>query len=346
MLPFPLPFARPFVLYLLLLLPVMGVLAIVAARRRKAALARIGRPETVGGLSSLRPGKRRQARLLLFVGVATLIVAGAGPRWGKGGESGVVVGRDLVIVLDLSRSMTAADMADPVHQERWQAARAGLHDLADRVQQRGGHRLGLVVFAARPWVVCPLTSDYDHFRARLDEFSPTAPPPEVRPDPDEPLATGTGIGAAVRMALGVHDPRFPGYQDILLLSDGDGPGVEAESEGGVKDAAERQIPVHVVGLGDPNRPTELIVGEGNSAEILAGTRLQEPFLRDLARRTRGEYLPARREVPDLGDWFVRAIEPRPSRELSDDALPQPKDRAVWFVGAGLLFLVLSWVREP
>jgi Ca-activated chloride channel homolog len=341
----PLSFARPSFLYLLILLPVLGAMAIVAAQRRRRALARLGRPETVGGLSSLRPGTRRRSRLLVFAGLVGLILAVAGPRWGKGGEAGVVVGRDLVLVFDVSRSMTAADMADPAYPQRWEAARAGLHHLVTAVRERGGHRLALVVFAARPWVVCPLTSDYDHFLARADEFSPTAPPPEVRPDPDEPLVTGTGIGAALRMALAAHDPRFPGYQDILLLSDGDGPGVEAESEGGVKDATDRQIPVHVVGLGDPTRPTDLVLGEGDSAEFV-GTKLQEPFLKEIARRTRGEYLPARRDVPPLGDWFARAIEPRPSRELSDDAIPQPKDRSIWFVGAGLLFVFLGWVREP
>jgi Ca-activated chloride channel family protein len=341
----PLSFARPSFLYLLILLPVLGAMAIVAARRRRACLARLGRPETVGGLSSLRPGSRRRSRLLVFAGLTGLIVAVAGPRWGKGGEAGVVVGRDLVVVLDLSRSMTAADMADPAHPQRWDAARVGLHNLVDAVRERGGHRLALVVFAAKPWVVCPLTSDYDHFLARVDEFSPTAPPPEVRPDPDEPLVTGTGIGAALRTALAAHDPRFPGFQDILLLSDGDGPGVEAESEGGIKDAADRQIPVHVVGLGDPSRPTDLVIGEGDSAEFV-GTKLQEPFLKEIARRTRGEYLPARREAPPLGGWFARAIDPRPSRELSDDAIPQPKDRSIWFVGTGLLFLLLAWVREP
>jgi len=345
MLPFSLPFARPSFLYLLVLLPVFGLIAIIAARRRRSALDRLGRPETVTGLSSLRPGSRRRSRLLMFAGLAGLILAVAGPRWGKGGESGVVVGRDLVVVLDLSRSMTAGDIADPVHQQRWEAARAGLHDLVAGVQRRGGHRLGLVVFAAKPWIVCPLTSDYDHFRARLDEFSPTAPPPELRPDPSEPITTGTGIGAALRMALSAHDPRFPGYQDILLLSDGDGPNVETESEGGVKDATDRQIPVHVVGLGDPTRPTDLVIGDGETAEFV-GTMLKEPILRDIARRTRGEYLPARREVPALGDWFARAIEPRPSRELADDAIPQPKDRSVWFVGGGLLFLVFAWMWEP
>ena len=110
----------------------------------------------------------------------------------------MVVGRDLVVILDLSRSMTVADMSDPVYQQRWQAAQAAIRDLANRVEQRGGHRLGLVVFAARAWVVCPLTSDYDHFRARLDEFTPKAPPPEIRPDPDQPLSLAS-IGAPAIM---------------------------------------------------------------------------------------------------------------------------------------------------
>lgn len=343
MLPFPLPFARPEFLYLLVLLPLFGLMAIIAGRRRTAALAKFGRPETVSGLSTLRPGTRRRSRLFLFAALASMIVAASSPRWGKGGETGVVVGRDLVIVLDFSRSMTGADMADPINKERWQAGRAGIHQLLETVRQHGGHRLGLVVFAAKPWVVCPLTSDYDHFRARLDEFTPTAPPPEIRPEPDEPIATGTAMGAAIRMALVTHDPRFPGYQDILLISDGDGPGVEIESERGIKDSADRQIPVHVAGVGDPNQATPLVVGDADSVEF---TKLQETFLRDIARRTRGEYLPARRETPPLGEWFATTIEPRPSRELSDDALPQPKDRAIWFLGGGLLFILLSWVREP
>lgn len=343
MIPHTLPFARPTLLVLLAVIPVMGVLAAVAAHRRRAFLTQFGVPQTVLGLSTLKPRARRRSRLLLYAGLTSLIVAASGPRWGKGGEGGVVVGRDLVVVLDLSRSMSAADMADPVYQQRWQAAQAAVRDLVARVEQRGGHRLGLVVFAARPWVACPLTSDYDHFRARLDEFSPKAPPPEVRPDPDQPIITGTSIGAAIRLGLDSHDARFPGYQDILLVSDGDGPHVEAESEAGIRNAAERQIPVHAVGVGDPNNATELILGDGESVEF---TKLQEGVLRDIARRTHGEYLPSRRDVPALGEWFAQTIEPRPSRELADDAIPQPKDRAAWFSAAGLVLVLLGWWREP
>ena len=72
------------------------------------------------------------------------------PQWGKSDETGVAVGRDLVIVIDLSRSMQAPDMADPSAPTRWQAARAGALDLLAGIARRGGHRVAVVVFAAHP----------------------------------------------------------------------------------------------------------------------------------------------------------------------------------------------------
>ena len=51
-------------------------------------------------------------------------------------------------------------------------------------------------------------------------------------------------------------------------------------------------------------------------------------------------------LPKLGEWFAQAIESRPSRELADDVIPQPKDRSVWFLGAAFVLLVGAWVWEP
>ena len=116
-------------------------------------------------------------------------------------------GRDLMIVMDLSKSMLADDMRDPELKERWQAAREGIRELLASIRQRGGHRLGLVVFAAKPWIVCPLTADYDHFALRLEEFDPIAPPREVNPLEDEQFPSGTRIGAAILEAVRAHKDR-------------------------------------------------------------------------------------------------------------------------------------------
>jgi hypothetical protein len=47
----------------------------------------------------------------------------------------------------------------------------------------------------------------------------------------------------------------------------------------------------------------------------------------------------------VGEFFRTKIEPQPSRVLSDDLLPQPKDRSAWFLMVGLVFLIVGWLRE-
>ena len=267
-----------------------------------------------------------------------LILALAGPRWGRSAESAVAVGRDLIIVLDLSRSMHAEDMSDPQHRARWQAARQAALDLLETVQQRGGHRLGIVLFAARPVLLAPLTTDYDFLRTLLLEVDGEYPPVEVRPGPGDTVS-GTRVGRALTAAVQAHDQRYPGYQDILLLSDGDDPGEDEEWREGIAAARTAGIPVHTVGLGDPNMPATLVLGEA-----FVQTRLNEPVLRTIAEQTGGYYLPAQRQLPLLGDFFRHYLEPLPSRLVADENLPVLQERYRPIVVAALLLLCFFWLR--
>jgi Ca-activated chloride channel homolog len=342
----PITFAHVEALWLLLLILVVAVFLRVGGYLRRRALASLGQPHAVSGQLPRRSKARVFARLAMFLALILLVIGLAGPRWGKGDETGVVRGRDLVIVFDLSKSMLAEDMADPDARARWQAARKGLHELVDTVQRRGGHRLALVAFAARAWVLCPLSADYDLIRLRLDELDPNAPPPEVYPKPDEPFISGTRIGEGLRLAVAAHDPRFLGHQDILLVSDGDDPGGDYEWQKGVSAAATASIPVHVVGVGQPGDPkdprdwTTVTVGD----EFIQ-TRLVEEELRDIARLTHGEYYAARRDVPRLGEFFMSTIEPRASRDITEELLPQPSERYLVFLGPALLLMLGSWWLE-
>lgn len=233
---------------------------------------------------------------------------------------------------------------------RWQVAVAGANDLLDTLRTRGGHRVALVVFAGRPKLVVPLTTDYDHVRAKLAELDAVHPPPDLRPPEDG--KSGTRIGAALVAAVDAHDPRFPGYQDIILISDGDDPAGDREWAAGVSVARKASIPVHVVGIGHPERASPILLdGQPVEFEQQPGvrdwvqTRLHEEVLQAVADEGRGGYLAARQEVPRLGEFFRARIEPNPTRELTDDALPQPKDRSVWFLGIGLACLAVAWIRE-
>ncbi len=331
--------ARPDALWLLFLIPVLGLLNRWAARRRKRAITAIGRPAAVAGqLTHPRP-TRRWLGLAYPIAWLLLVLGVAGPRWGKSDEAGVAVGRDLVIVIDLSRSMQADDMSDPEAKTRWEAARKGALDLLQAVARRGGHRVGVVVFAAKPKLICPLTTDYEHVQAILEDVDGKFPPPEVRPGADPSAVSGTRIGAGLIAAVQAHDREFSGSQDIVLVSDGDDPADDGEWVHGSDAARAADIPVHTVGVGSTTQPTVMQLGEE-----LASTQLQEEPLKQIAAETRGQYLAARRDVPNLGEFFRTRIEPNPSRVYNGDPLPQPRERYPWFLAPALALFCVGWVR--
>lgn len=337
-----LKFARPGVLWLLLLSLPLALLNWWAARRSRAALALIGRPGAVAGqLTHPRPRSRWRGASHSLAW-ALLVLGTAGPRWGKSDEAGVAVGRDLVLVIDLSQSMRADDMSDPKHRTRWAAARAGALDLLDTLAQRGGHRVAVIAFAAKPKLLCPLTTDYDHARAAIEDLDGDAPPAEIRPGTDPNATSGTRIGAALIAAVEAHDKRFTGSQDIVLISDGDDPGNDDEWVRGANVARAANIPVHTVGVGNHTQPRTIEVGVRD--KNLVATQLQEAPLKLIATDTRGEYVPARRDVPQLGEFFRKRIEPNATREISDDRIPLPKERYAWFLAPALALFLWNWLR--
>jgi Ca-activated chloride channel family protein len=344
-------FARVDALWLLLLLPVLGLINRWATRRRRGAVVQIGRPAAVAGQLTHPVIRRRWLGLAYPFAWVLLILALAGPRWGKSDETGVAVGRDIVIVIDLSRSMRADDVnvpaggwqktSDPKEKydpKRWLAAREGALDLLDGIAKRGGHRVAVVAFAAHPKALCPLTTDYDHVRSVIEEIDGQHPPAECRPGIAE-VISGTRIGAGLIEAVNIQDPRFLGYQDIFLLSDGDDPGEDKEWLQGSTKAREKNIPVFTVGIGNPDESRPIMLGSD-----LVSTQLQEEPLKQIAAETRGKYIPARMNPPQLGEFFRTQLELLPSREVSDDSLPLPKERYAWFLAPALGLFLIGWLR--
>ena len=313
-----------------------------ASARNRVVAARLGRSGAVRNLAVRVPRRSALRRLAFGFAWSSFVLALAGPRWGSADDGGVVVGRDVVIVIDLSRSMLATDLATP--QARWQAARDSARDLVDTASRRGGHRIGIVVFAARPKVLVPLTTDYDHLNLMLGEIDAAVQPVEIRPA-DEFSKSGTRIGAALAVAVQIHDERFPGKQDIVLLSDGDDPADDREWAEGIAGARAVGIPIHVIGIGDTvESPVTLRRRGGGEGELIATKLVEEP-LRTIARDSRGRYFSAGREKPRLGEFFAAELEKQPSRELTDDAATALRDRSTGFWLFGLVTLLLAWIRR-
>src|SRR5487761_1492093 len=181
-------FAHPWMLWFLTALPFLAALGVWSTRRRRQALARLGDPVAVEMQLASRRGWRRLRGLCLLLGMLGLGLGLAGPQWGRDWNQSAAPGRDLVVVLDCSRSMLAET---PSRLER---ARDALLDLADAVESRGGHRLALVLFAGKARLACPLTHDYDHFRSKLEHLDVVAQERDLEPGPSE--KSGTRLGQA------------------------------------------------------------------------------------------------------------------------------------------------------
>src|SRR5207302_10862009 len=102
--------------------------------------------------------RRRALKAALFLAAAALLaIALVGPQWGQVIDEppeNPSKGRDVLIVLDVSRSMLAEDVAP----SRLARAKADVHDLAVWLERQGGYRVGLVAFADRAALLCPLTT--------------------------------------------------------------------------------------------------------------------------------------------------------------------------------------------
>jgi Ca-activated chloride channel family protein len=339
-------FAYPVLVWFLVLLPGLGVLAVWSRRERRRALARLGNEVTLETLLGARRRLPWLRGICLLLGLACLVLGSAGPQWGRDWEQSAAPGRDLVVVLDCSRSMFAET---PSRLER---ARAMLLDLSRAVERRGGHRLALVLFAGRARLACPLTHDYDHFRDVVNEIDTRAPDPDLEPGPGGAVS-GTRFGLGLTEAVAAQDTasRAAGARDILLLSDGDDPAHDGEWRRGADLARAEGIPVYTVGIGDPGEAVPIpapgppspdgknrwLVYDGREVR----TRLEEMPLREIADRTHGTAKFPRTLALPLGEHYLDIIARQPEREGGDDALPVYRQHPTWFLLPAFVLLVLG-----
>ena len=331
-------FARPALLAGLAVVPLLAVLFAWAWLRRRHAVAALGTPFAVRRLVLLRPGIRRWRASAVLMGVILLAIAAAGPQWGREPTETRSGDSDLAIVLDLSRSMTAEQPS------RLEWAQRLLYRLADSLEERGGRRIALVVFAAEPRLLFPLTQDYDHFRHSLKQIADDDLPPLTGP-PDAPLRSGTRFGSALRLAVESRDPAQGAGHAVLLLSDGDDPAADDEEwQEGVQAARAAGVRIFTVGIGDPEKPHTIPDAAGvlRYKDEVVRTRLDESLLQEIARRTGGEYLPAHTHAIPLGTLITTLLAQVPADSQGGaDSLPVYQQRYGGFLAIGLGFLLLS-----
>jgi Ca-activated chloride channel family protein len=321
-------FTNPWLLSALLALPALAVLGAFARAWRQQAAGEFGGPVLGARLVRLAPGWLRGTCLVL--GLTLLGLGMAGPRWGRDWGQSAAPGRDLMVVLDLSRSMYA-EAPSRVGQ-----AREALLGLAEGLRRQGGHRVGLVVFAGSPKVVCPLTHDLDYFRAAVEAIDPDVMMPG--------LGSGTRIGTALETALEAFEGRGREACDVLLVSEGADPArADGEFLEGAKRATALKVRVYCLAVGDPNKD-RTIPGPGPDGVQMYKdrpvlTRMQEAPLRLIASRTGGQMERLGAGPIDLAAYY-RQWSRDAARADSPDTLPAYHQRQEWFLWPAFALLAL------
>ncbi|MCA1810257.1 MAG: VWA domain-containing protein, partial [Lentisphaerae bacterium] len=236
-------FSEPWVFYLLWSVPVFAVLLWWLWRRGRDRLALL-LDDTMR--RKLCPMESRRRFYLQFacvtLGLLLTLLAAAGPRWGYREERVLQRGRDLVVALDVSRSMLARDVAP----DRLRRAQADVTDLL-RVLQ--GDRVGLLAFRGRAVLLCPLTTDYNYLESALAEISVDSAPPGE-----------TDLAAAIDQALAAFGDDVGAHRAVVMISDGED--LAGRVDEAARRAAEAGVVIFTVGLGseagapipDPEEP--------------------------------------------------------------------------------------------
>ena len=318
--------------YLLALVPALLLLYARAFRRQRQALAAFVEQDLAPRVLPWAGGGRRWARALcLTAAAACLIVALMAPHWGRGARTLPLLGRDVIVLLDVSYSMLAED-AEP---NRLARAKAAVRSLAQAVQRDGGHRLGLLAFAGRADVLCPLTRDYRLFLKRLEDASV-----------DAVGRRGTSIGEALRKAVRSFGELAPGYTDLVLVSDG-------EDHGGLPLEAAAMLAglglrLHTVGVGDPERSMPIPIADdaaGHAYLVHDGqevqTRMRNGLLIGMADAADGVNLTLEDGTDRLARLYAEHIAGQPRRELATAGDQELSPRYHYFLLLAAVLLLVE-----
>jgi Ca-activated chloride channel family protein len=321
-------FAQPAWLWGLLLVPVLALILLFAASRHQARLRRLFSAKMLEQVLPRSVRARRAARdVLILLSFAASLVAMAEPRFDKVVRNVTVRGTDLVVLLDLSRSMDAQDV-DPSRLER---ARRELSDLGRLLE---GDRIGLVVFAGGAYPRLPLTSDFKAVELVLSELSTDAFDTQ-----------GSNLGAGLRAALELLDrSRQEAGQAMLVLSDGETHHPE-EAMAEALIAAERGIPVFAMGIGIET--SKIPTRDGRYFEWRGQVVTTEPdfeILKQVAKTTGGAFVSSNAGSYDMEQLYQEIRRSVKAADRSSQKRESWRSAFQWPLGLAALMLLLgAWL---
>ncbi|MFN3192802.1 MAG: VWA domain-containing protein [Aureliella sp.] len=245
-----------------------------------------------------------------------LIVALARPQWLEPPIERTIPTRDLLLLVDLSASMSNEDFknAAGMKVDRLTAVQEVVRDF---IEERQGDRVGLIVFGNAPFVQVPLTTDLEVCNQLLAEAAVGMAGPR------------TALGDAIGLAISILEESDTPEKTIIALTDGNDTASSVPPIEASRVASERDIRIHTIAVGDPES-----VGE---------EKIDTATLKSVAENTRGDYFIAldREELREIYNKLdeietseIKTVSHQPRREIF-----------AYFAGAALLCSMLGQIAH-
>ena len=322
-------FEHPDLLWLLVLLPLLILVYLWVRRWKVRALQALGHQRTVRQMipevSFSRLGIKFVFYLLAF---ASLILAAANPQIGTKVEEGKRSGSDLMILLDVSNSMLAGDLAP----NRLENAKRAISQLIDQMK---ADRIGIIIFAGEAYVQLPITTDYAAAKLFLSNISTDIVPTQ-----------GTAIGAAIEMGMRSFSQVTGTSKAMILMTDGENH--EDDAVSAAKRAAANGTTIHVIGLGSEQGAPMPVFQDGNpvgfrkdeKGEVVI-SKLNENMCKEVSMAGNGMYVRASNANSGLG-MVMGEVEKMEKKTYDSKVFKSYEDRFQVFLGLAFLLLLIEF----
>lgn len=318
-----LQFQYIFLLGALILVPVSCAMYFAARSKKEKAIKKIGDPQLVGQLMKHYNSKSfLQKFLLVTAAMAALVVALANLRKPSGAENVSRAGIDVMIALDVSKSMLAQDISP----NRLERAKQMLSRLIDKL---GNDRIGIVIFAGKAYLQMPITGDLSAAKMYLGSADTESVPTQ-----------GTVIGDALKMCNASFNSKEKKYKAVVLISDGEDHDEAADEI--AKQMANDGVVIYTVGIGSTAGSPIIDETTGEMKKDAQGntviSKLNEAALRSIAENGNGGYM-LYSNTEAVAATIASQLATMDQRAVKDDSLTNYQSYYQWFLGLAMLLLI-------
>ena len=263
----------------------------------------------------------RTAYFFLFM------VAILGPSFGGSKKEVKSVGKDIMICVDLSKSMDAFDI-QPTRLEKIK------YEMKRLVEAFNSDRIGVIIFSSEAFMQCPLTYDQNALNLFIETMNTSLVP-----------SSGTDFGPPMRMALTKlteekDSKNISKSKVVLLISDGEDFGEETDDV--IKDVESKDINVFALGVGT-EKGGRIYAGNGIKKDRngnVVVSRLNSSALRSIAKKTGGQYFEINETKNDVSR-LINTVD-KIEGELRDARFVDvTANKYYYFLIAGIALLVLD-----